>query len=131
MRPRAAARSLRARLPPTARTRTSPYTRRRRISPPATRSFPKAARALRRSGQRSFSDLRLQTFVPKRESARIETPFSLMRRASILCLFVLLPALAAAAADQPNVILITLDTVRADRMGFLGSKLGLTPELDA
>ena len=54
-----------------------------------------------------------------------------MRRASILCLFVLLPALAAAAADQPNVILITLDTVRADRMGFLGSKLGLTPELDA
>jgi len=54
-----------------------------------------------------------------------------MRRASILCLFVLLPALAAAATDRPNVILITLDTVRADRMGFLGSKLGLTPQLDA
>jgi arylsulfatase A-like enzyme/Flp pilus assembly protein TadD len=54
-----------------------------------------------------------------------------MRRACILCLFVLLPALAAAATDQPNVILITLDTVRADRMGFLGSKLGLTPQLDA
>src|SRR4029077_9602743 len=31
----------------------------------------------------------------------------------------------------PNVILITLDTVRADRMGFLGSTLGLTPNLDA
>jgi arylsulfatase A-like enzyme/thioredoxin-like negative regulator of GroEL len=30
----------------------------------------------------------------------------------------------------PNVILITLDTTRADRMGFLGSKLGLTPNLD-
>jgi arylsulfatase A-like enzyme/Flp pilus assembly protein TadD len=54
-----------------------------------------------------------------------------MRRACILCLFVLFPALAAAATDPPNVILITLDTVRADRMGFLGSKLGLTPQLDA
>jgi len=31
----------------------------------------------------------------------------------------------------PNVILITLDTTRADRMGFLGAKLGLTPNLDA
>ena len=31
----------------------------------------------------------------------------------------------------PNIILITLDTTRADRMGFLGSKLGLTPNLDA
>jgi arylsulfatase A-like enzyme/Flp pilus assembly protein TadD len=30
----------------------------------------------------------------------------------------------------PNIILITVDTVRADRMGFLGSKLGLTPNLD-
>lgn len=61
----------------------------------------------------------------------MQTPFSFMRRASILCLFVLLRALAAAATDRPNVILITLDTVRADRMGFLGSKLGLTPQLDA
>jgi choline-sulfatase len=32
--------------------------------------------------------------------------------------------------QPPNVILITLDTVRADRMGFLGSKRGLTPHLD-
>src|SRR5260370_37170318 len=61
----------------------------------------------------------------------MQTLFSFMRRACILSLFVLLPALAAAATDQPNVILITLDTVRADRMGFLGSKLGLTPHLDA
>jgi arylsulfatase A-like enzyme/Flp pilus assembly protein TadD len=30
----------------------------------------------------------------------------------------------------PNIILITLDTTRADRMGFLGSKRGLTPNLD-
>jgi arylsulfatase A-like enzyme/tetratricopeptide (TPR) repeat protein len=32
---------------------------------------------------------------------------------------------------HPNIILITLDTTRADRMGFLGSQLGLTPNLDA
>src|ERR1700720_2891949 len=38
-----------------------------------------------------------------------------------------LPSLAAAG----NVVLITLDTTRADRMGFLGSKRGLPPNLDA
>ena len=37
-----------------------------------------------------------------------------------------LPVLAA----PPNVILITIDTARADRMGFLGSTAGLTPNLD-
>ncbi len=35
------------------------------------------------------------------------------------------------APPPPNVVLITLDTVRADRMGFLGSRRGLTPSLDA
>src|SRR3989442_4680797 len=34
-------------------------------------------------------------------------------------------------ATRPNVLLITLDTTRADRMGFLGSTRGLTPALDA
>src|SRR5215510_363610 len=55
-----------------------------------------------------------------------------MRRVFTLNLFLLalLPSLAA-AGDKPNVILITLDTVRADRMGFLGAKKGLTPHLDA
>ncbi len=37
---------------------------------------------------------------------------------------------AAVDSTHPNIILITLDTTRADRMGFLGSKLGLTPNLD-
>ena len=59
-----------------------------------------------------------------------------------VCLVIL--AVSALAANQndspkadaprpahPNVVLITLDTTRADRMGFLGSKLGLTPNLDA
>jgi arylsulfatase A-like enzyme len=34
------------------------------------------------------------------------------------------------APIEHNIILITVDTTRADRMGFLGSKLGLTPNLD-
>jgi arylsulfatase A-like enzyme/Tfp pilus assembly protein PilF len=33
--------------------------------------------------------------------------------------------------QPPNIVLITIDTARADRMGFMGSKLGLTPNLDA
>src|SRR3954470_22293895 len=37
---------------------------------------------------------------------------------------------AGAPGSRPNVILITLDTTRADRMGFLGSQRGLTPNLD-
>jgi choline-sulfatase len=35
------------------------------------------------------------------------------------------------APSRPNILLITLDTTRADRMGFLGSTRGLTPALDA
>ena len=62
----------------------------------------------------------------------MQTPFYFMRRLFIpsLCFLALLPSFAA-AANQPNVILITLDTVRADRMDFLGTKRGLTPHLDA
>ncbi len=47
---------------------------------------------------------------------------------AILSCLALAPSVAA--AERPNVLLVTLDTVRADRMGFLGSKRGLTPELD-
>ena len=36
----------------------------------------------------------------------------------------------AAAVAKPNLMLITLDSVRADRMGFLGAKGALTPNLD-
>jgi arylsulfatase A-like enzyme/Tfp pilus assembly protein PilF len=36
-----------------------------------------------------------------------------------------------ARPGRPNVVLITLDTTRADRMGFLGASRGLTPNLDA
>jgi choline-sulfatase len=34
-------------------------------------------------------------------------------------------------AERPHIVLVTLDTTRADRMGFLGSQRGLTPRLDA
>lgn len=37
---------------------------------------------------------------------------------------------SAAKTAYPNIIVVTLDTTRADRMGFLGSKRGLTPNLD-
>src|SRR6266478_3436107 len=56
----------------------------------------------------------------------------------LLCVLCLMAsAMAGTAAPPtskpkpPNVILITLDTMRADRMGFLGSQRGLTPNLDA
>jgi choline-sulfatase len=38
---------------------------------------------------------------------------------------------ALAGTAPPNVVLVTIDTTRADRMGFLGSNRGLTPNLDA
>ncbi len=38
---------------------------------------------------------------------------------------------AVPPAHKPNIILITLDATRADRMGFLGAHGGLTPNLDS
>jgi arylsulfatase A-like enzyme/Flp pilus assembly protein TadD len=54
----------------------------------------------------------------------------------LLILFLLVDFAVAANSPakhsvRPNIILITLDTTRADRMGFLGSERGLTPNLDA
>ncbi len=34
------------------------------------------------------------------------------------------------ASAKPNIVLITLDSTRADRMGFMGAHSGLTPDLD-
>src|ERR1700716_2711350 len=53
---------------------------------------------------------------------------TLLALAVFIACALILPATVSAA--PPNIILITLDTTRADRMGFLGSKLGLTPNLD-
>jgi len=41
------------------------------------------------------------------------------------------PQAKATPSQHTNIVLITLDTTRADRMGFLGSTRGLTPNLDA
>jgi arylsulfatase A-like enzyme len=51
------------------------------------------------------------------------------RRILSLLLLVLFP-FASHAAPRPNIVLITLEATRADRMGFLGSRAGLTPNLD-
>src|SRR2546425_3656536 len=53
-----------------------------------------------------------------------------LRKLLLEILFLAGSSLAGFAAPA-NIILITLDTTRADRMGFLGSKRGLTPNLDA
>ena len=49
---------------------------------------------------------------------------------SLVWLLLLLCTPVRLFAANPNIILITLDTTRADRMGFLGSRRGLTPNLD-
>ncbi len=54
---------------------------------------------------------------------RLTFPFA----ALILVVLFLVESLAA---TKPNVVLITLDSTRADRMGFLGSKAKITPNLD-
>lgn len=56
-----------------------------------------------------------------------------MRVPRRLLSFLLLACVVAPAAtsNRPNIIIVTLDTTRADRMDFLGSKRGLTPNLDA
>ena len=55
-----------------------------------------------------------------------------MRWAQLFPVLVLLGSVHATgqAQPRPNILLVTLDTTRADRMGFAGSKLGLTPNLD-
>jgi choline-sulfatase len=65
-----------------------------------------------------------------REPATMQAPFifTLMRP---LVLPLLLWAAPTLAAERPPVVLVTLDTTRADRMGFLGARGGLSPRLDA
>jgi len=60
-----------------------------------------------------------------------------MRVSRELLVFLLLVGAAFASTSaqhptvRPSVILITIDTTRADRMGFLGADKGLTPNLDS
>jgi len=52
------------------------------------------------------------------------------KRILFLLLLLVLASPASLAAPRPNIVLITLEATRADRMGFLGSRAGLTPNLD-
>jgi arylsulfatase A-like enzyme len=63
----------------------------------------------------------------------LDSLFLFMRWAQLYLVFLLLGSVRAtgqAQQSKPNVLLVTLDTTRADRIGFLGSKRGLTPHLD-
>jgi len=60
----------------------------------------------------------------------VDSPFLMRLRRSLAVLGILVALVLPGLAATPNIILITLDTTRADRMGFLGSKRGLTPNLD-
>jgi arylsulfatase A-like enzyme/Tfp pilus assembly protein PilF len=62
---------------------------------------------------------------------RLVPPFLLVLLFGFSTAAVQRPRAPSRPSQYPNVILITLDTTRADRMGFLGSKRGLTPNLDA
>src|SRR2546423_9429566 len=66
-------------------------------------------------------------------SARITLNFmprGTIVRKMLLAVGLLLCNAFATAATKPNLVLITLDSTRADRMGFLGAKAGITPNLD-
>ncbi len=53
----------------------------------------------------------------------------MQRRILSLLVMTLLPLLSQ-AATKPNIVLITLDSTRSDRVGLLGSKNHLTPAID-
>src|SRR6202165_4405097 len=50
--------------------------------------------------------------------------------AGVSLIFISVSFAFAAPASKPNLVLITLSSTRADRMGFLGAKGTLTPNLD-
>jgi choline-sulfatase len=56
----------------------------------------------------------------------------MFRRIFPALLVALIPVgqIPARAATRPNIVLITLDSTRADHMGFLGAKTKITPNLD-
>lgn len=74
-------------------------------------------------------DLMTDTCKMKFVAGKLLSVLAIRQLLCVVCLAA--NAFAGTTAPPANVILITLDTVRADRMGFLGSKRGLTPSLDA
>ena len=53
-----------------------------------------------------------------------------MLRSSLLFCLLSLGLCLPLQGEAPNIVFITVDTTRADRMGFLGNTHGLTPNLD-
>lgn len=53
------------------------------------------------------------------------------RCAALCLLFLALSSCRAAEARRPNILLIVIDTLRADRLGSYGNRRGLTPFLDS
>jgi choline-sulfatase len=49
---------------------------------------------------------------------------------ALLVAFIASSAVSTRAASKPKIVLITMGSTRADRMGFLGSKAKITPNLD-
>ncbi len=54
----------------------------------------------------------------------------IIARRVLFALGLFLASSFATAATKPNLILVTLESTRADRMGFLGARGGITPNLD-
>lgn len=54
-----------------------------------------------------------------------------MKRTTLVLTVVLAVGASGIAADRPNVLLITADDLNGDSMGWMGSKVGATPNLDA
>lgn len=63
---------------------------------------------------------------------RVASGVFLVTWAAVVALAASFPALGAMRArGKPPVIVVSLDTLRADRLGFLGNTRNLTPKLDA
>ena len=73
--------------------------------------------------------------VPQRPAGDWRAPLAMFGLAGLtltLGVRVALPYVRAArAAGRPSIILVSIDTLRADRLGAYGNDLGLTPHLDA
>ena len=61
---------------------------------------------------------------------KLDCMFRRICPALLIVLLVAIGATSTRAARKPNIVLITLSSTRADRMGFLGSKTRLTANLD-
>jgi len=59
----------------------------------------------------------------------VNSPFVMRHFSFLFCLLVLGMHLPV-QAEPPNIVFVTVDTTRADHMGFLGNTHGLTPNLD-